>query len=123
MAHMNLRGRPPHLRTSNQQSQDSSDWVEYEQHYLRVYREATYYSSGRGWPDYAPAYRYGYDNYGRFRGRHFEEVEALLERSWAAGRGESRLAWVEARGAVRDIWQRLDLDVPGERDKVADRRQ
>ena len=93
-----------------------SDWVEHETHYRRAYREAPYYSSGRGWSDYAPAYRYGYDSFGRYHGRHFEEVESQLERDWAIGRAESRLAWAEARGAVRDIWRRIGQDKPGDHD-------
>ncbi len=120
---MNLRGRPPHIGASSQPLHEESDWVEYEQHFRRIYREAVYYSTGRGWPDYAPAYRYGYEHYGRFGGRHFEEVEAQLEREWDAGRAESRLAWAEARGAIRDIWHLLGQDVGGERDRLGDRRQ
>lgn len=95
----------------------------YEEHFRRIYREAVYYSTGRGWPDYAPAYRYGYENYGRFGGRRFEDVEAQLEHDWDAGRGESRLVWAEAKGAIRDIWQLIGLDINGERGRPTDRRQ
>lgn len=122
MANMNIGGRPQ-SHIAKQARLHRGDWAEHEQYYRRNYREAAYYSSGRGWPDYAPAYRYGYDSYGRYRGRRFEEVEAQLDHDWAAGRAESRLLWAEARGAVRDIWQRLDQDSPGDRDPAADRRQ
>lgn len=119
---MNIGGDRPQTRFSRNPPHNDG-WTEYERHYQSVYREEAYYSTGRGWPDYAPAYRYGYENYGRYRGRHFEDVEAQLERGWFYGKADSRLAWAEARGAVRDIWQRLDQDAAGERDKQADRRR
>lgn len=120
---MNIRGRLSQAGVPSEQPHSDDGWPLYEQLYRRSYRDAIYYSSGRGWPDYAPAYRYGYDNYGRYRGRRFEEIETFLERDWPGGRAESRLAWAEARGAVRDIWQRIDQDAAGERDRRADRRQ
>jgi len=119
---MNIGGRQQ-ANAAKQTRSARRDWPEHEQYFLRTYREATYYSSGRGWLDYAPAYRYGFVHYGRYRGRRFEEVEVQLENDWVAGRGESRLAWAEARGAVRDIWQRLDQDAPGEQHQAFGRKQ
>ncbi|ATD66547.1 MULTISPECIES: hypothetical protein [Luteimonas] len=68
--------------------------------------QAPYYSAGRHWDDYAPAYRYGRDCRQRHAGRRFDEIEAQLEHGWDAARGHSRLGWVEARGAVEDAWAR-----------------
>ena len=39
------------------------DLGEYREHFHREFRFAPYYSAGREWPDYEPAYRYGYDRY------------------------------------------------------------
>lgn len=109
--------REPPQREPPSRRRATDDWSRQERYFQRTYREASYYSSGRDWSDYQPAYRYGYDNYPRYRGRHFEEVESLLERHWAASRDQSRLAWTEARGAVRDIWQRIEQALPGGRDR------
>lgn len=88
----------------------------YDAHFERGYRDMPYYSSGREWSDYQPAYRYGYDTYGRYRGQRFEEVEDQLERGWERARGQSRLAWAEARDAVRDGWRHIGRALPGDAD-------
>ena len=116
-------GGSPHGRGTQRGAASEGDWTEHEAHYLSVFRDAPYYSSGRSWMDYAPAYRYGYEHFVRHRGRHFEEVESELEREWETGRATSRLAWAEARGAVRDIWRRLEQESPGERPDPAGKRR
>jgi phage tail tape-measure protein len=35
--------------------------TEYTRHFEASYRNEPYYSSGRDWSDYQPAYQYGYD--------------------------------------------------------------
>ncbi len=89
----------------------------YDAHFQRHYRDMPYYSSGREWSDYQPAYRYGYDTYGRYRGHRFEEVEDRLERDWPQARAGSRLAWAEARDAVRDGWRHIERALPGDADR------
>jgi len=106
-------GAHPHGRASRRTAA-GGNWTEHEEHYLHAFRDAPYYSSGRNWMDYSPAYRYGYEHYVRHPGRHFEDVEARLERDWETGRATSRLAWAEARGAIRDIWRRLEQEAPGD---------
>ncbi|GAA4857183.1 hypothetical protein [Luteimonas vadosa] len=71
-----------------------------------LFRDASYYSTGRNWNDYAPAYRYGEQAFACHRGRRFDEVEHELSRDWIDARQGSRLSWVEARGAVHDAWRR-----------------
>lgn len=70
-----------------------------------VYRDAPYYSTGRAWSDYVPAYQYGRDAFVRRRAPRFEDIEGDLEAGWDAYRPPSRLAWVEARGAVEHAWR------------------
>lgn len=82
--------------------------TEYGAHFEREFRSAERADAGRGWDDYAPAYRYGYDTHGRHAGRRFDEVEAELERGWAAARGDSQLDWAAAREPVQQGWQHLD---------------
>jgi hypothetical protein len=66
-----------------------------------VDREATY-------EEYQPAYRVGYEGYGRYRGQRYEEVEPNLQRDYETTAGESSLEWDKARHATRDAWERLD---------------
>ena len=91
--------------------------TDYTDHFKNTYRDTAYYSSGRDWNDYEPAYKYGYDTYGQYRGQRFEDVESDLERNWDATRANSRLAWNEARGAVRDGWHHIERNLPGDFDR------
>lgn len=70
------------------------------------FRDASYYSSGREWTDYEPAYRYGVAAFLRHRDKRFRDIERMLEQHWPEARSPSRLVWTEARGAVLDAWQR-----------------
>lgn len=91
--------------------------TEYNDHFEKSYRDTAYYSSGREWNDYQPAYRYGYDTYGEYRGQRFEDVEDRLERNWNEAKADSRLAWAEAKDAVRDGWHHIERAMPGDADR------
>lgn len=93
--------------------------TEYRDHFEREYRNTSYYNADRDWNDYGPAYQYGYDTYGQHRGRRFEDVETDLERDWERTRAEnsSRLAWNDARHAVRDGWHHIERALPGDADR------
>lgn len=68
-----------------------------------------YYSSGRDWNDYEPAYRYGLQQYAVLGGADFERSEARLEAGWPPVSEVSRLGWMEARSAVFDAWREASL--------------
>lgn len=89
----------------------------YTDHFRKEYSTTPYYIAGSEWRDYEPAYKYGYDTYSNYRGRPFEEVEPDLERNWSASRANSRLAWNDARGAVRDGWHYIERAMPGDADR------
>ena len=91
--------------------------TDYNAHFERNYRNASYYSTGREWHDYQPAYRYGYETYGQYRGQRFEDVEDSLERNWNEAKADSRLAWAEAKDAVRDGWHHIERAMPGDADR------
>ena len=91
--------------------------TEYEDHFKKNYTTTSYYDRSRDWNDYEPAYKYGYQTYGTYRGRDFDSVEPELERNWDSTRGNSRLAWGEARGAVRDGWHHIERAMPGDADR------
>ena len=86
-------------------------------HFRNTYNSASYYKADRDWNDYEPAYTYGYDTYGQYRGRRFEDVEPDLERGWDKTKANSRLAWADARGAVRDGWHYVERAMPGDADR------
>ncbi len=91
--------------------------TDYDDHFKKSYTTTSYYKSDRDWNDYQPAYRYGYDTYSANRGKTFDTVEPQLERDWNTRRGESRLAWADARGAVKDGWHHIERAVPGDADR------
>ena len=90
--------------------------TEYNNYFEKNYTSAPYYVGGSEWRDYKPAYQYGYDTYGQYRGQRFEDVENTLERNWNEVKADSRLAWSEAKGAVRDGWHHIERAMPGDAD-------
>ena len=90
--------------------------TEYNSYFEKNYTSAPYYVGGSEWRDYKPAYQYGYDTYGQYRGQRFEDVENTLERNWNEAKADSRLAWSEAKGAVRDGWHHIERAMPGDAD-------
>ncbi len=91
--------------------------TEYTTHFKGQYKSAPYYKDGQEWSDYEPAYKHGYDTYGKYRGRDFDSVENELESEWAETRADSRLAWKDARGAVKDGWHHIERAMPGDADR------
>ena len=91
--------------------------TDYSDHFRREYTATPYYINGSEWRDYEPAYKYGYDTYGQYRGRQFEDVESDLERNWNSSRANSRLEWNDARQAVRDGWHYIERAMPGDADR------
>ena len=65
--------------------------------------------------DYAPAYRYGADQYARRRSS-WDEAEDDLRVEWEKVKGESRLKWEQAKQAVRAGWHRVETALPGDFD-------
>jgi uncharacterized protein YcfJ len=80
------------------------------------YSSRNYVDKGARWDDYQPAYRTGYEGYGRYQGRRFDEVESNLRQDYERNRGRSSLAWEKARHASRDAWDRIERALPGDAD-------
>ena len=89
----------------------------YDRHFSESYSSAPYYSDRYNWNDYQPAYQYGYNRYGEYKGQRFEDVEPQLERDWDSARGQSTMAWNDAKGAVRDGWHYIERAMPGDADR------
>jgi hypothetical protein len=80
------------------------------------YRDEPYYEDDYDYPDYEPAYRMGYQSYGRHQGHRFEDRESELSRTWNEHRGSSRLEWEQARPAAQAGWHRVQRAHPGDGD-------
>lgn len=81
------------------------------------YSSRPYVDQDAKWDDYEPAYRTGYEGYGRYRGKRFDEVENDLRTDYERRRGRSSMQWDRARPAARDAWDRLERALPGDADK------
>jgi len=69
-----------------------------------------YSHSEFGYEEFEPAYRYGWESFGK-RGQDaatFESIEPELARGWNQTKGQSRLGWDQAKQATRDAWNRVD---------------
>lgn len=89
-----------------------------EDAYWREYhRNEPYYVAGTSYDDYAPAYRTGYEGYGRYSGRSFDEVESNLQSEYEQNRGRSQLGWDRAKHATRAAWNRVERALPGDADR------
>jgi hypothetical protein len=84
------------------------------------YVKRPYINKAYSYDDYGPAYMYGVDNYSRYHGRKWDDVESELGRDWQRAKGKSRLAWEEAKYATKDSFQRIsdtvERAVPGDSD-------
>ena len=92
-----------------------------EAYWRENYQSRPYFRSGSSYDDYGPAYMYGVDNYARYNGASFDEVEGDLGRDWQRAKGKSRLAWDDAKHATKDSWHRLSDTIeratPGDSDR------
>lgn len=78
-----------------------------EAYWRDQYTKEPYYQVGRGYEDYAPAYRLGYLGRSNASGS-FDDAHDNLSASWTSQRERSTLSWQEAQVASRAAWQRAD---------------
>lgn len=81
-----------------------------EAEFWRVnYSKRPYYTTGKAYSEYEPAYRYGWESAARpeYRGRKFQEVESDLERGWEKTKGKTAQSWHDVKDATRDAWDRI----------------
>lgn len=82
---------------------------EEDKYWRENYKNRPYYSTGREYTEYEPAYRYGWESASRpeYKERRFEDVETDLERGWDNAKGQTRANWNDAKSATRDAWERV----------------
>jgi phage tail tape-measure protein len=76
------------------------------------YNKRPYYTTGKAYSEYEPAYRYGWESATRpeFRNRPFTEVERDLEKGWDKAKGATKQSWYEVKDATRDAYDRIRRD-------------
>ena len=95
---------------------DELDPAEEDSYWREHYSVRPYVAPGEAFDYYEHAYRTGYENYGRYLGQSFDEVEDDLRQDYARRAGESSLTWEKVREAARDAWQRVEDYTMGESD-------
>jgi len=80
------------------------------------YAKQSYVDRSAPYESYQPAYRTGYEGYGRYQGKKFDEVEADLQRDYEKAKGNSNVTWDRAKNATRDAWHKVERAIPGDAD-------
>jgi hypothetical protein len=86
-------------------------------HFQNTFKDEPYYDARYGWDDYDPAYKYAYKSYEENPSARFEDLETRLEAGWDVAKGKSKLAWLDAKEAVRSAWHRIESAMPGDADR------
>lgn len=82
-------------------------------YWREAYTREPYYRADYTYDDYEPAYRTGYEGRILHRERHsFDVLEPLLRVDYERLKGESRLAWSEARAPARAAWGCIERTMP-----------
>ncbi len=75
------------------------------------------YADGLEYSVFQPAYKLGWESYGRHTGKKFDEVEPELKREWERDTDSAgRISWDKAKDATRDAWHRVERAMPGDAD-------
>jgi hypothetical protein len=88
-------------------TRDYPDTALEETYWRDNFRSRPYVDADASYDDFGPAYTYGVDSYGRYKGQRFEDVESDLSGGWEKFKGTSKLTWEHAKNAVRDAWNRM----------------
>jgi uncharacterized protein YcfJ len=79
-----------------------------DEYWRNEYSKRSYVEPSAPYETYQPAYRTGYEGYGRYHGKRYDEVESDLQHDYEQNRGECNLDWDKARHATRDAWERIE---------------
>lgn len=87
---------------------DEIDPILEDAYWRENYVDRPYVMEGDLYDPYDAAYRTGYENYGRYRGQSFDDVEEDLREDYEQRPGTVELTWERAKDAARDAWERLE---------------
>ncbi len=81
-----------------------------EAYWREQYTKEPYYETGKGYDDYAPAYRLGLDGRSNRAGT-FDDAQTDLSSDWDSKKDRSTLSWPQAQVASRAAWNRVDEQI------------
>jgi len=87
---------------------ESIDPTAEDLYWRTAYLEQDYVDDSSPYETYQPAYRVGYEEYSRYPGKTWDEVEADLRSNYEKAGYAVGLEWEKARHATRDAWRRLE---------------
>jgi uncharacterized protein (TIGR02271 family) len=74
----------------------------------KTHWSTNYGSTGKSYDDYAPAYAYGNEMAGKYRGRDWNDVESNLRSDWDSRNSSSGAStWEQFKGAVHHGWKSI----------------
>lgn len=83
-----------------------------EDHYWHThFSRVPYYVQGRGYDQYQPAYRLGWQRSLEHPDASFQDFVQALESDWNTHRGSSLLPWREVEVAVKDAWEHANVQM------------
>lgn len=87
--------------------QTGGDWSTEESYWRENYRNRPYTDENRGFEDYEPGYRYGYESADRMGSRPWDEAEPELRRGWDKYEDRNESTWDQIKDSVKDAWDRV----------------
>ncbi len=80
------------------------------------YRNETYANRELSYDEYEPAYRTGFTGFGKHQGKKWDDVENDLQHDYEQAKGNSSLAWSDAKHATKAAWHKVERALPGDAD-------
>jgi hypothetical protein len=118
-----MQDRKPDDMTRSGADAGRSGWQDEERYWRDNYQSRPYAEPNRGFDEFRPGYRYGYESAQRHRGRQWDEAEPELRAGWDRyeHRGDNRSTWDQIKDSVRDAWDRVSGDDDRDRDRQRSR--
>ena len=86
---------------------ERTDWANEETYWRNNFRQRPYVAAGQSYDSFGPAYRFGYEATGRYRGKSWRDVESDLGRDWTRYEHRGQSTWEQMKNAVKDAWDRV----------------
>ena len=80
-----------------------------EKYWRETFIREPYYTAGKPFEFYAPAFRAGWEGRVRHHGKRFEVVESEMKTHYELTKAEHDPSWLDVRPAARAAWDRVDL--------------
>jgi hypothetical protein len=84
----------------------TANWPDFASRYEMLWQQH-YGTTDATWEAMEPVYRYAWQlaNAADYRGRPWSEVQAAVRRAWESSELNAALAWPDAEGPIRDVWE------------------